>query len=634
MPTASAYPTVIKDGTTYKMWYTGLDASNVGRVGYASSPDGITWTKSASNPVLTVGTAGTWDSIYAGMTSVIKVDSTYRLWYRGGSADSGGIGYASSPDGMAWTKYGTVAVLPNLGYDWDSTPYHPSVIYDGKGFHMWYSGCAYSGSPCQEGYASSPDGAVWTRRQAVLPMGASGAFDDESADHAAVLQVSSTLRMYYSGYHAGVYAIGLATAPAPAVDTSYTWHTFYGTSNINDSADAVTVDAEGNSYVLGTSMSTWNGPAGQAPLHAHNPGSNMDVFVMKLNSAGEYQWHTFYGGLAGGADGYNNVNDGHDIELDASGNIYVMGTSRHGWGSAWHAHNEMSDPFHGNLFVMKLSPSGTYQWHTFYEQTRSAGTAGGRRLAVDASGNAYVATTVKVPWSDTVLTPLHPYSGIDPGKDWNSNMLILKLNSNGAYQWHTFYGTTPSVDLDDYAYDIAVDAGGNAYITGCGTAWGIPLHAHHGSDDIIVLKLNTNGAYQWHTYYGSEQALKVDEASGITLDRNGFIYVTGIGRPFLGSSGEQPLHPFSDAGETGYNQDTFVLKLTPSGGYVWHTWYGSPGKKQGTARNRSRTARATCMWLEQKVRKHPRIMLRAGTDRMGRRPCAPTKWGATTTILF
>ena len=43
-------------------------------------------------------------------------------------------------------------------------------------------------------------------------MGAAGAFDDESADHAAVFQVGSTLKMCYSGYHAGVYAIGLATA--------------------------------------------------------------------------------------------------------------------------------------------------------------------------------------------------------------------------------------------------------------------------------------------------------------------------------------------------------------------------------------------------------------------------------------
>jgi len=176
-----------------------------------------------------------------------------------------------------------------------------------------------------------------------------------------------------------------------------------------------------------------------------------------------------------------------------------------------------------------------------------------------------------------MLAPLHPYSGIDPGKDWNSNMLILKLNSNGAYQWHTFYGTTPSVDLEDWAWDIVADAGGNTFITGMATAWGTPLHAHNGAGDIVVLKLNMNGAYQWHTYYGSD---KVDEASGIILDRNGFIYVTGVGRPFLGSSGEQPLHPFTDDGETAYNDDTFVLKLTPAGGYVWHTWYGSPGEEE------------------------------------------------------
>ena len=90
--------------------------------------------------------------------------------------DSGGIGYATSPDGIAWTKSGTAAVLPNLGYDWDSTPYHPSVIYDGTVYHMWYSGCDYSGSTCQEGYATSPDGATWTRRQVVTAHGRSRSF--------------------------------------------------------------------------------------------------------------------------------------------------------------------------------------------------------------------------------------------------------------------------------------------------------------------------------------------------------------------------------------------------------------------------------------------------------------------------
>ena len=575
-----SFPMVIKEDNTFKMWFTGMDASSIGRVGYATSPDGITWTKYAGNPVLTVGGTSSWDSIYVGMTGVVKDGSTYKLWYRGGSADNGGIGYATSPDGITWTKSGTAAVLPNLGYDWDSTPYHPSVIYDGTVYHMWYSGCDYSGSTCQEGYATSPDGVIWTRRQAVLPMGTAGAFDDESADHAAVLQVGSTLKMYYSGYHAGVYTIGLATAPAPLVDTSYTWHTFYGTSNINDSADAVALDAEGNSYIFGTSMLTWNGPAGQAPLHAHNPGSNMDVFVMKLNSTGEYQWHTFFGGLTVPlSDTYNAVNNALDIELDASGNIYLLGTSRNSWGSPLHTHSGISAPERGNLFVMKLSPAGVYQWHTFYEQLGATGPVGGRKLALDASGNAYVASTVVLPWSDLNLSPLRPYSGIPDGASWEDNLLILKLNSNGAYQWHTFYGAQDAdinVRMANNAQDVAVDAGGNVYITGSATLWESPLHLNSGAADILVLKLNANGAYQWHTYYGSD---KVDEAQGITVDGNGFIYVAGIGRPFLGSSGQAPLHPFTDDGETAYNDDLFVLKLNPAGAYVWHTWYGSPGEE-------------------------------------------------------
>ncbi len=379
----------------------------------------------------------------------------------------------------------------------------------------------------------------------------------------------------------GVGAPGPARAQAEnSASISYTWHTFYGTSGVYDDAVAVTVDAEGNSYVLGSSMLSWNGPAGQAPLHAHNPGSNMDVFILKLNSAGEYQWHTFFGGLAAPlTDTNNSTNDPYDIELDASGNIYAMGTSRNSWGAPLHAHSGLSDSLEGNLFVMKLSPSGTYQWHTFYEQMRSITSSGGRRLAVDGSGNVYVATTVKLPWQDTLLAPLHPYSGIPDGESWNSNMLILKLNTAGAYQWHTFYGTL-ALDRDDFALDIVVDATGNAYVTGTGTDWGTPLHANSGAGDIIVLKLNTNGVYQWHTYYGSD---KVDEANGITVDRNGFIYLSGVGRPFLGPSGQGPLHAFSDAGETPYNDDTFVLKLTPAGGYVWHTWYGSSGQEMATA---------------------------------------------------
>ena len=107
------FHTVIKDGTTYKMWYTGHDGANY-RIGYATSADGIIWTKYASNPVLNLGAANTWDDAHVYEASVIKDGSTYKMWYTGHSGTNTKVGYATSADGIVWTKYASNPVL-NLG---------------------------------------------------------------------------------------------------------------------------------------------------------------------------------------------------------------------------------------------------------------------------------------------------------------------------------------------------------------------------------------------------------------------------------------------------------------------------------------------------------------------------------------
>ena len=147
---------------------------------------------------------------YLILTFVSMAVSTYMLWYRGGSATGGAIGFATSPDGIAWTKFDPV--ITGGSGSWDTTPYHPSVIYDGTIYHMWYSGCNQAEDLCQEGYATSPDGAHWTRRGMVIPQGAPGTWDGQAADHAAVLLVGSTFKMWYSGYNGTNYQIGYASA--------------------------------------------------------------------------------------------------------------------------------------------------------------------------------------------------------------------------------------------------------------------------------------------------------------------------------------------------------------------------------------------------------------------------------------
>ncbi len=56
----------------------------------------------------------------------------------------------------------------------------------------------------------------------------------------------------------------------------------------------------------------------QNPVHAYS-GSN-DVFVLKLDANGAYQWHTFYGSVSGAVPGYS-------IAVDGSSNVYVTGNA-------------------------------------------------------------------------------------------------------------------------------------------------------------------------------------------------------------------------------------------------------------------------------------------------------------------
>jgi hypothetical protein len=95
-------PEVHFDGNSYHMWYTGrnTDLWFRWRVGYATSTDGLNWIKYVGNPVLKPSADG-WDSQSVGMSSPVSfdsVESTFKMWYMGGSANwVGGIGYATAP---------------------------------------------------------------------------------------------------------------------------------------------------------------------------------------------------------------------------------------------------------------------------------------------------------------------------------------------------------------------------------------------------------------------------------------------------------------------------------------------------------------------------------------------------------
>jgi uncharacterized repeat protein (TIGR01451 family) len=201
---------VLVEGGVLKMWYTGRGTTGpVNQIGYATSPDGVVWTKHAGNPVMSVGAAGQWDSARVREASVVHVGSTYHMWY--GGTDNHPIyriGYATSPDGLAWTKNAANPVLGmGAANTWDdATVYAPQVVHYGGTFHMWYSagdGPA-TNTAWQIGYASScdQDGVTWVKDldNPVLTLGANPSWEcGDSVDFNTVFRDGTSWVMWYSG---------------------------------------------------------------------------------------------------------------------------------------------------------------------------------------------------------------------------------------------------------------------------------------------------------------------------------------------------------------------------------------------------------------------------------------------------
>jgi beta-1,2-mannobiose phosphorylase / 1,2-beta-oligomannan phosphorylase len=200
--------TVLKDGATYRMWYWAFN----GGIGYATSADGVHWTEDPGNPVLSRGASGEWDEGAATQPAVVLDGGLFKMWYTGLGADGvsghAWIGYATSPDGVTWTKHPGNPVLDPGASGWDAGwTFNPVVIAAGGTYKMWYSGA--DSLPMWEsilriGYATSPDGISWTRWGAnpILDVTA-GAWDSVSVTAPWVVQVGGTYHLWYHGANCG-----------------------------------------------------------------------------------------------------------------------------------------------------------------------------------------------------------------------------------------------------------------------------------------------------------------------------------------------------------------------------------------------------------------------------------------------
>jgi len=215
-------PTVLYYGNMYHMWYTGYDGEHL-RIGYAVSTDGINWQRCSYNPVLDVGPPGEWDSEGVSGPTVLIKDNAFQMWYTGYDGEHLRIGYATSSDGISWQKssYNPVLDVGTSG-EWDDEGVSKAtVLYhqDQEIYRMWYAG--YDGSNVRIGYATSSDGISWSKHTSnpILDLGPDGTWDSNGVSDPTVVFNPNTYHMWYTGYDGSNMRIGYAFDKIPG-DTS------------------------------------------------------------------------------------------------------------------------------------------------------------------------------------------------------------------------------------------------------------------------------------------------------------------------------------------------------------------------------------------------------------------------------
>ncbi len=186
------------------------------------------WARYPGNPVLTEGVAGSWDDHGATFASVIwdAAADEFRMYYHGFSGSTHQIGLATSPDGLDWTKHaGNPIMTPGPGA-WDGGSVRvPMVWKEGTDYHMIYTGAGSGGM--QIGYATSMDGISWTKSPA-NPVFNDPTWAHGETENWGVMKVGNEYQMWYSDF--GVRQSGLAVSTDLVNWTPYQTDPIFATS--------------------------------------------------------------------------------------------------------------------------------------------------------------------------------------------------------------------------------------------------------------------------------------------------------------------------------------------------------------------------------------------------------------------
>lgn len=223
------------------------------------------------------------------------------------------------------------------------------------------------------------------------------------------------------------------------------WGTYYG-GTFEDQGRCVAVDASGNVFLTGPTISS----NAISTLGSHQVnyggGNSYDAYLVKFNSSGIRLWGTYYGELS---------NDyGKSVACDQSGNVYLTGST----GSTINISTPGCHQFTCGVtdgFLVKFNNAGVRLWGTYYGGTGPYA-EGAECVTTDVLGNVYISGDAQAVNGFTTPGCYQPVFGgaIDA--------FVAKFSSAGVRVWGTYYGDAAT----DRGKSMCVDQFGNIYLGG------------------------------------------------------------------------------------------------------------------------------------------------------------------------
>ena len=364
------------------------------------------------------------------------------------------------------------------------------------------------------------------------------------------------------------FALGVYDPGRPLViDPVLAYATYLGGSS-TDRGRGISVDAAGNAYVTGDTLST-EFPTTPGSLQ---PSNSAAAFVAKFDPSGNLVYATYLGGFTC-ADDRCLGDAGTAIAVDLAGNAYVTGTTASlDFPTTTGAFQTQYAGGDYDIFAARLTTDGAGLVYSTYIGSPNRDQANG--IAIDAAGTAYITGSTDAVSAGT------------------QHVLVAALNASGSAL--SYLITVGGRDID-VGNAIAVDPAGNAYVTGSTRSPDFPttpgaFDRDYASDlacspaylycgHAFVLKVGAGGAIVYSTLLGGAGG---DWGRSIAVDAAGSAYVAG----HTSSDNRHPaLKPFpTTAGAFqpvygGGLNDGFVTKLTPDGsGLVYSTYLGGSGE--------------------------------------------------------